>query len=172
MRGMENQQRMNRHSLDLSEQTFPIIEQITMGMPGGFFIYHADGDERLIYANQALIRMYGCESPEEFQEYTGYTFPGLIHPEDVEATERSIHRQIFMCGSEPDSDLDYVEYRIVRKDGAVRWIEDYGHLVHTESYGDIFYVFVEDATERHLKAIDDARIARLAQERLEALEAL
>ena len=33
-----------------------------------------------------------------------------------------------------------------------------------------FYVFVEDATEKHLKAIDDARTARLAQERLETLE--
>ena len=39
-----------RRSLVLSEQTFPIIGQITAGMPGGFFIYYADGDEGLIYA--------------------------------------------------------------------------------------------------------------------------
>ena len=155
-------------SLFLSEQTFPIIEQITTGMPGGFFIYHADGDEGLIYANQALIRIFGCRSLEEFRELTGFTFPGMIHPEDLQAAQRSIKRQIFTHGKE----LDYVEYRIIRKDGSVRWLEDYGHFVHTDLYGDIFYVFVEDATEKRLKSIDDARTVRLAQERLEALEAL
>lgn len=165
---MQKDIQKEQSSLTLSEQTFPIIEQITAGMPGGFFIYHADGDEQLIYANQALLQIYGCQNMEEFKEHTGYTFPGLVHPEDVEAVEQSIRQQIFMC----ESDLDRVEYRIVRKDGSVRWIEDYGHFVHTELYGDIFYVFVEDATERHLKAIADARTAQLAQERLEALEAL
>ena len=34
--------------LILNEQTFPIIEQITMGMPGMFFIYHADEKEELV----------------------------------------------------------------------------------------------------------------------------
>lgn len=165
---MQGHEQKEQCPLTLSEQTFPIIEQITAGMPGGFFIYYADGDENLIYANQALIRIYGCESLEEFQEHTGNTFPGMVHPEDVEDVEQKIRQQI-VAG---ENDLDYVEYRIVRKDGAVRWIEDYGHFVHTELYGDIFYVFVEDATGKKYKAIEEARIARLAQERLEALEAL
>ena len=165
---MRKPQQKERRSLVLSEQTFPIIEQITAGMPGGFFIYHANRDEQLIYANQALIQIYGCESLEEFQELTGYVFPGLIHPEDVAAAEQSIRQQIFTCGK----DLDYVEYRIIRKDGSVRWLADYGHFVHTDSFGDIFYVFVEDTTEQKRKAINDAHIAQLAQERLEALEAL
>ena len=165
---MQRQEQKEQHVLSLSEQTFPIIEQITAGMPGGFFIYHADRDERLIYANQALIRIYGCESLEEFREYTGFTFPGMIHPEDVEAAERSIREQIFSCSS----DLDHVQYRIIKKDGTIRWIEDYGYFLHTDAYGDVFYVFVEDATEKHFKAIDDARVAQLARERLKALEAL
>ncbi len=165
---MRKREQTDPHYLVLSEQAFPIIEQITAGMPGGFFIYHADGDRRLIYANKALFQIYGCESLEEFQEYTGYTFPGLVYPDDLAAAEQSIWRQI----GASDNNQDYVEYRIVRKDGAVRWIEDYGHFAHTDLYGDLFYVFVEDATEKHLKALDDARTARLAQERLEALEAL
>ena len=165
---MRKHERKDRRALILSEQTFPIIEQITAGMPGGFSIYHADENERLIYANQALIQIYGCKSLKEFQEHTGYTFHGLVHPEDIEETQRSIKQQIFTHGN----DLDQVEYRIIRKDGAVRWIEDYGHFVHTDRYGDLFYVFVEDATEKHLKEINDAETAQLAQERLEALEAL
>jgi len=154
--------------LVLSEQTFPIIEQITTGMPGGFFIYHADGDERLIYANQALIRIYGCEDLEDFQRHTGYTFRGLVHPEDWEQVSRGIRRQI----AESAEGLDFVTYRVRRKDGAVRWIEDYGHFVSTERYGNVFYVFVEDVTERRLKEEGDKRTIQLARERLEVLERL
>jgi len=165
---MDKRRKTEGNALVLSEETFPIIEQITTGMPGGFFIYHADGDEKLIYANQALIQMYGCDDLGDFMQYTGYTFPGLVHPDDLEEVESSIHHQIFVCGG----DLDYVEYRITRKDGATRWIEDYGHYVRTESFGELFYVFVEDATERQRQAAISKRTARLAQERLEALEAL
>ena len=68
---MHKDKQMERCSLSLNEQSFPVIEQITEGMPGGFFIYRAYGDEGLIYANRALIRMYGCDDLEEFQRYTG-----------------------------------------------------------------------------------------------------
>ena len=95
---MRERKKAERDSLVLSEQTFPIIEQITAGMPGGFFIYHADGDKRLIYANRALIRIYGCADLSDFQAYTGYTFPGLVYPEDLEMTERSIQQQLLTGG--------------------------------------------------------------------------
>lgn len=135
---------MNAHenrqifSLELNEQTLPAIEQITDGMPGGFFIYHADGDEELIYVNQALINIFGCSSKEEFTEYIGGTFRSLVHPEDLQNVEESIYNQISMSSK----GVDYVEYRIIRKDGATRWIRDYGRFVHTSLYGDVFYVFV------------------------------
>lgn len=146
--------------LILNEQTFPIVEQITSRMPGGFFIYHADGDGDIIYVNHSLLRMYCCDNLEEFKAHTGYTFRGLVHPDDWERVDETIRSQV-----EERDGFDYVEYQIVRRDGAVRWIEDFGHLVHTDSYGDVFYVFVDDATERHQKE-------QLVQERLCTLEML
>ena len=131
-------------TISFNEHTLPIIEQISGGMPGGFFIYHADGDEELIYINDAMLRIFGCETKEEFRSLTGYTFRGIVHPEDIDKVEASIRSQI----ADSREDLDYVEYRIIRKDGTVRWVEDYGHVVHTDTYGDLFYVFIEDATER------------------------
>lgn len=131
-------------TIQFNEQTLPIIEQISEGMPGGFFIYHADGDEELIHINGAMLRIFGCDTLEEFKELTGYTFRGIVHPADLGRVEESIKTQIAHGGD----DLDYVEYRIVRRDGTVRWVEDYGHFIHTEVYGDLFYVFIEDATER------------------------
>lgn len=131
-------------TIKFDEQTLPIIEQISEGMPGGFFIYHADGDEELIHINGAMLRIFGCDTLEEFKELTGYTFKGIVHPSDLDRVEESIRAQIEGGGD----DLDYVEYRIVRRDGTVRWVEDYGHFIHTQAYGDLFYVFIEDATER------------------------
>jgi len=154
--------------LDLNEQTLPAIEQITDGMPGGFFIYHADGNEELIYANQAMVGIFGCDSMEEFIEYIGNSFRGLVHPEDLEQVEKSIHSQISMSSK----GLDYVEYRVTRKDGMIRWIRDYGRFVHTDIYGDVFYVFVEDATERHLRELSDAHAVQMARDRLEILKQL
>ncbi len=154
--------------LDLNEQTLPAIEQITDGMPGGFFIYHADGNEELIYANRAMVSMFGCDSMEDFREYIGGSFRGLVHPEDLEQVEKSIHNQISMNSK----GLDYVEYRVTRKDGVIRWIRDYGRFVHTSFYGDVFYVFVEDATERHLRELSDAHAVQMARERLEILRQL
>ncbi len=117
-------------------------------MPGGFLIYHADEGEEIIYANKALFRIFGCEDANEFKELTGNSFGGLVHPEDRAEVQKSINEQIAVS----QYDLDYVEYRIIRKDGEIRWIEDYGHFIRSD-LGGIFYVFIFDATEKKLRQI-------------------
>ncbi len=117
-------------------------------MPGGFLIYHADGEEEIIYANQALLRIFECATLEEFRAWTGNSFHGIVHPDDLEEVEASIAKQI----TESQYDLDYVEYRIIRKDGAIGWVEDYGHFIQSEA-GDIFYVFISDATEKRNRLV-------------------
>ena len=131
----------------LDEKTMPILEYISNRMPGGFFIYRAYGDQELIFCNEAMARIFGCETVEEFQKLTHNSFKGIVHPDDYEDVEQSIRNQI----KHSVYDLDYVEYRIIRKDGSVRWVEDYGHFSKTNAFGDVFYVFIEDATDRMRK---------------------
>ncbi|MCM1158885.1 MAG: ATP-binding protein [Bacteroidales bacterium] len=142
-------------------QTAYQIKKFIDEIPGGFFIYHADEKEELIYVNHALIRMFNCDSRKEFQELTGNTFKGIVHPDDFEAVEQSIREQI----TNSQYDLDYVEYRIIQKGGEIRWIDDYGHFVHSDAAGDIFYVFVGDATEKKLRQqeLTNAILADTAQ---------
>lgn len=128
-------------------------------MPGGFLIYCADDSEEIIYANRALLRIFQCDTLHEFLEWTGSSFAGLVHPEDLEEVEKSIWEQI----ATSQYDLDYVEYRIARKDGTIRWIEDYGHFIHTEGLGDIFYVFLTDATDKRERQM--AEREKLVQEK-------
>ncbi len=123
------------------EAAFDLIEFMEE-IPGGFFIYYANEQERIIYANRGILRMFQCETMQEFRELTGNSFRGIVFPEDLDAVEKSIQKQIFMDWRS----LDYVEYRIRRKDGSIRWVEDYGHYVHRELGEDIFYVFLGEAS--------------------------
>ena len=136
---------------ELNEETLSVIEEIGGHMPGGFFIYRADEQENLIYANKAVYNIYGCGSPEEFKSLTGYTFRGMVHPEDYDRISTSIIHQI----SDSDEKMDYVEYRIVRKDGSVRWVDDYGHFTETKTYGGVYVVFISDITEKKLQQETD-----------------
>ena len=129
---------------ELNEETFAIVEDIGRHMPGGFFIYKTEGNEELLYANQTVFDIYGCENLEQFQELTGYTFRGMVDPRDYDAIAESIAEQI----RQNDEKLDYAEYRIRRRDGAIRWVDDYGHYADSETYGGLYYVFISDITEK------------------------
>ena len=153
---------MKGRQFELNEQTLSIIEELGGHMPGGFFIYKAEAPEELIYANKATFDIFGCRDQEEFKALTGYTFRGMVHPEDYERISLSIVEQI----EDSDDQMDYAEYRIIRKDGAVRWVDDYGHYAHTEAYGPVYTVFISDITEKREKletdtAVRDAVIATL-----------
>ena len=141
----------------LTEESLKIITQFGEHMPGGFFIYQDDEDGKLLFANEAIFRLYGCEGLEDFRELTGFTFRGMVHPDDYELVSAAIVEQTGQSRYE----LDYVEYRIVRKDGSIRWVEDYGHRVDSEVYGDLFYVFISDVTERRQQA-ESAKALRTA----------
>lgn len=171
---LENEDKFNALSSTDQETAASIYEIINFmdEMPGGFLIYHADGDERIIFANKALLRIFQCNTFKEFQELTNNSFTGVVHPDDLESVEQSIADQI----ADSHHDLDYVEYRIMRKDGEIRWVEDYGHFVQTQSLGNVFYVFLSDTTEkrnRHLmekavliseKEAKEAKIQNLIEE--------
>ena len=137
---------MTNNTFELNEQTLSVIEEIGGHMPGGFFIYQAETPEKLLYVNKAAINIFGCADLEDFKELTGYTFKGMVHPDDYQRISDSIVQQI---GTNKDQ-MDYTEFRIIRKNGDVRWVDDYGHYTETKSYGGIYVVFISDITEKVL----------------------
>lgn len=102
-----------------SEERMPAIEWLAEQMPGGFFIYRADDSTEMLYVNQATCDIFGCETLEEFREPTSNSFRGMGHPEDYDRIQTSIDDQI--ADTSNRSLLDYVVYRIIRKDGTVRF---------------------------------------------------
>ena len=135
----------------------PIFEDVTERMPGGFIVYTANSEEKILHANAATLRIFGCDSMDDFLEFVHGSFSGMIHPDDRDSVETSISQQIKSSSEK----LDHVVYRILRKNGQIRWIDDYGHLVHTKKMGDLYYVFLYDVTEKKL-AENEARRAEEA----------
>ena len=113
---------------------------IPTGLPGGFFIYNAGGKEEILFAEDNVIKLYGCETMEEFREYTGNSFKGMVHPEDYDKIQNEIQSQTMTI----EKRHDYVRYRIIAKTGEVRYIEDFGHLLHGEHGKSYFYVYIVD----------------------------
>ena len=146
----------------LNEQTIPVIEEIGSHMPGGFFIYRAQDPGEILYVNRVALGIFGCEDEKEFRELTGYTFRGMVYPEDYEIVNSTIDEQL----RDTEGGLDHVEYRIVRKDGAIRWVDDYGSYTETGAYGGIFYVFISDITGKREQMESDLAVRQAVIEAL------
>lgn len=115
-------------------------------MSDGFFVYRATEGEKILYANPPVLQMFGCNTIEEFQELVGGSFRGMVHPEDIDRVEWEISNQIMHS----ERKMDFIQYRIIRKDGKIRWIDDCGHLedLDTEEDSRLFYVFISDITDK------------------------
>ncbi len=121
-------------------------------LPGGFFVYRATGTEELCFADRNVLDLYGCHTEEEFRAFTHNSFRGMVYPEDLERVESEIYAQTFACGERHD----YVHYRILTKQGEIRYVEDFGHLVYDHDGATFFYVFVEDVEEAEYHKMNQA----------------
>lgn len=119
------------------------FDRIPTNLPGGFFVYRAVGGEELCFADKNVLELYGCRTMGEFRDYTGNSFRGMVHPEDLDRVEREISNQTFESGGRHD----YVRYRILTKSGNVKYVEDFGHLVYDDDGDSFFYVFIVNVEE-------------------------
>jgi PAS domain S-box-containing protein len=133
------------HTLQESELKF---RQLAENITEVFFLVSADGKETL-YISPAYETVWGrsCESlyarPSSWLE--------AVHPEDVENLLSALRRRA--------GETFAFEYRIVRPDGSIRWINSRSFPIRSES-GDVYRLagLAEDITERKLA---ETRVARL-----------
>jgi PAS domain S-box-containing protein len=124
-----------------------------------------------VEADNQLVREWVTES---FARITGYTsaetderggWPSLIHPEDMPI---ALARAKRLFAGQPDTS----EFRIVHKDGEIRWLRDYGYPVWDDAQGRVVRIYgaVEDVTarKRHERQLEaQAMLARALGESLE-----
>ena len=129
--------------------------EVSEGLPGGFFSYHADGNLELISINEELVSMFDCKTGDEFRSFVGNSFRGIVLPEDFDRIQNSINGQITV-----NNDIDQVDYRIRTKSGTIKYVRDYGRFVKTKKFGDIFFVFIYDITEEENRKSAEAEEQR------------
>ena len=134
---------MGNYDVDFRD---PIYQNVLEAMPGGMFIYRADRDEEVVYANSHLLDFFECKTMEEFVELTGGKFATMIHPDDMKSTKNEIAAQI-LAGTDH---FDHISYRIITRTGKIRSIEDYGRRVEIPGVGIFYYVFVVDYDVKYL----------------------
>ncbi|MET3666054.1 PAS domain S-box protein [Caulobacter sp. 1776] len=115
-----------------------------------------DRDGRVTYASPAVKAISGY-TPEEVEGRLGSDF---IHPDDRPRVIQTFETAL----DGPTGWL--IEYRILRKDGAVRWVEARPKLIRDPATGDVIGItdVVRDITDR--KASDDALADSEARYRL------
>ena len=129
-----------------NDQSIQMIDEIGKYMPNGFFIFKADDTKELLYANKALISIFGCKNCMELKNLTVSSFRGMIHNDDREAVLEHIKALKFNNNDEPAKPY---EFRINCKDGSVHWVEGRYNYIETEDKTGIYFAFVSDITEKH-----------------------
>lgn len=121
------------------------MKEFASNVPGAFILCRAN--QEILLANDAVIKLCECSDERDFKLLTGNTLKGMVHPDDWE----------IVCSALADRSADsYIEkeitYRILCKDGIVKYVTDLGKLVHTKQFGDLFYIVLGDASERLIMA--------------------
>ncbi|EGB16360.1 multi-sensor signal transduction histidine kinase [Pseudodesulfovibrio mercurii] len=104
------------------------FSSLVANVPG--IIYHSDFRGVWVnrYISDTVLDVTGYPA-EDFMEGGGRTFQSIIHPEDREWVAQSLrqgleHRQTYLA-----------DYRIIRRDGEIRWVSERGRILHDEQGG-------------------------------------
>lgn len=152
----------NAQRFNLNEQSLQAIRQFGEHFPGGFFIYKEEGNKELLYVNSALLKIFGCRDLDEFKQHTGFVYTGMLHPDVREKINSAIKTKY----SSNKSIIGHIIYRILRRDGATRWVDTYGHYAVSEEYGGVYFVFATDITEQKLASESSKELNRSVFEAL------
>ena len=150
---------MSETRLELNEKTIPVIEELGRNLPGAFLIIRAGGDGSVLYANPALLNLFGCASEAEFRALTDFTFRKMLVPDDAD----QIIADYATIRASEQSGQQIREFRIIRRDGALRWVE--AHTNYTGGDG-IWYVFLSDITDKRSRMESDRAVRRAVIEAL------
>ena len=110
-------------------------------IPGGIMVHEAYGDRKVLFANDEMIAMLGCDSLPDFMEFTGGTFNGIALPEDLPRVKEALERQADAGVTEAKG---FADYRIRTKSGEPLAILANSRLVDVKDFGKLFYVIFVD----------------------------
>ena len=148
-----------------------LLRSLVANIPGAVYRCACDADWTMQWLSDEIEEISGYPAGD-FIESTVRSFTSVIHPDDREQVERSVLDAV-------DADRPFtLEYRIVRRNGDVRWVLERGQAQEAGDGrrwldGAIFDVTARRAAEQALREheIMEAQLAEVQASRTRILEA-
>jgi len=148
-----------------------LLRSLVSNIPGVVYRCVCDKDWTMQWLSDEIEELAGYPA-DEFIDSAVRTFASVIHPDDREQVERSVTE-----GAEAGRPFT-LEYRIVRRDGEVRWVLERGQVQQAEDGrrwldGAIFDITARRAAEQALREreIVEAQLAEVRASRARILAA-
>jgi PAS domain S-box-containing protein len=129
---------------DVLASEFAILRELVDGMPAIPWTHTVDADTertRYLFMGKQSFELIGYTADELIAE--PYHFPRLVHPDDLEHVKR-VSEESDRTGMWDD------EYRVVHRDGSVRWLHGVGRRVTPAGWDPATWQGVTiDVTARH-----------------------
>lgn len=150
-------------ALSTSEERFQTLVQ---NLPGAVYRCAPDKDWTMDYLSEFTRELTGY-SPSDFIGNRERTFASIIHPDDQKRVQ-----EVVTEGSTSDGHF-VLEYRIIRADGTVRWVNERGIVVQDAnqrtSHLDGFILDVTDRREAERKARENTALLQTVIDHVPAL---
>ncbi len=122
-----------------------LANDIIVRSPAVAFVWKNAAGWPVEFASENVDRLFGWHA----SEFTSGKIPysEVIHPDDLER----VSREVITSSEAPTAKtVDHEHYRIIRRDGVVRWVQDMTHIRRSEE-GKVtaFEGILLDVTERH-----------------------
>lgn len=114
----------------------------SLGCQCGYFIYSANDDGRIMYADEQVVDIYNCDDREQFKKLTRGVFDGMIYEDDLYEVS-----QIISKFTEDECGSNQMTYRIHNKDGRIKIVNEIRSKVYMDSEM-VYYCYIADVTNR------------------------
>lgn len=120
------------------------LSTLMSNLPGMAYRCLYDDNWTMLFVSQGCRELTGFEA-EEIIGNKGRTFASIVHPEDNGVGTLQIRQAV------RDKSSFEIEYRIIQRDGEIRWVWEKGEAVYSPK-GEVLFLegFITDVTERKL----------------------
>lgn len=117
-------------------------ELLSKSISGGLLCSYDEPNFPLYLVNQQLLNYLGYKNEDEFKKTINGLVINCIYVDDRENNKKQAIRQL------ENSEYYIIEYRMIRKDGSLIWVEDKGKIISSDEGRNIIIGILSDITKK------------------------
>ena len=135
------------------------IGDIATGLPGAVLVYKVDMNGQILFANDSVIKLVGCDNLQDLMQYSHGNFASLIDPKDLRRVRREVYEQYnkTMYDRQDEDHVDgFAAFNMRTKQGNAVGVECFGRRIINKFHGDVVYVLIYEINlkEQYVKSAD------------------